>query len=150
MFEKGQSKRIWGELYKVIDSSDVVVQVLDARDPQGTRCHHLERHLKEHCTHKHMVFLLNKKDTEAPEEPMTAENDTGIDRADNSSQAAAAFQAIANVISSQQQKSVPVQRDLFTEEELNGGPDSEPGSSEDENGKETSGEEEDLEDEDVS
>lgn len=28
MFEKGQSKRIWGELYKVIDSSDVVVQVL--------------------------------------------------------------------------------------------------------------------------
>ncbi|KAF9608784.1 hypothetical protein IFM89_011553 [Coptis chinensis] len=25
MFEKGQSKRIWGELYKVIDSSDVVV-----------------------------------------------------------------------------------------------------------------------------
>ncbi|WZY96834.1 hypothetical protein YC2023_069163 [Brassica napus] len=35
MFEKGQSKRIWGELYKVIDSSDVVVQVLDARDPQG-------------------------------------------------------------------------------------------------------------------
>lgn len=32
MFEKGQSKRIWGELYKVIDSSDVVVQVcLDSR-----------------------------------------------------------------------------------------------------------------------
>ncbi|TKY74070.1 Nuclear/nucleolar GTPase 2 [Spatholobus suberectus] len=26
MFEKGQSKRIWGELYKVIDSLDVVVQ----------------------------------------------------------------------------------------------------------------------------
>ena len=24
---KGQSKRIWGELYKVVDSSDVVVQV---------------------------------------------------------------------------------------------------------------------------
>ncbi|KDP46780.1 hypothetical protein JCGZ_06568 [Jatropha curcas] len=62
MFEKGQSKRIWGELYKVIDSSDVVVQVLDARDPQGTRCYHLERHLKEHCTHKHMILLLNKCD----------------------------------------------------------------------------------------
>ncbi|KAG6536622.1 hypothetical protein ZIOFF_001680 [Zingiber officinale] len=60
MFEKGQSKRIWGELYKVVDSSDVVVQVLDARDPQGTRCYHLEKHLKEHCKHKHMVFLLNK------------------------------------------------------------------------------------------
>ncbi|XP_022133820.1 nuclear/nucleolar GTPase 2 isoform X2 [Momordica charantia] len=62
MFEKGQSKRIWGELYKVIDSSDVVVQVLDARDPQGTRCYHLERHLKEHCKHKHVVLLLNKCD----------------------------------------------------------------------------------------
>ncbi|KAI3791912.1 hypothetical protein L2E82_05778 [Cichorium intybus] len=37
MFEKGQSKRIWGELYKVIDSSDVVIQVLDARDPQDMR-----------------------------------------------------------------------------------------------------------------
>ncbi|KAL1567363.1 nuclear/nucleolar GTPase 2-like [Salvia divinorum] len=30
MFEKGQSKRIWGELYKVIDSSDVVVQVFSS------------------------------------------------------------------------------------------------------------------------
>eukprot|EP00262_Sarcandra_glabra_P013480 TRINITY_DN3742_c1_g1_i1.p1 TRINITY_DN3742_c1_g1~~TRINITY_DN3742_c1_g1_i1.p1 ORF type:complete len:530 (-),score=100.74 TRINITY_DN3742_c1_g1_i1:140-1729(-) len=62
MFEKGQSKRIWGELYKVVDSSDVVVQVLDARDPEGTRCYHLEKHLKEHCKHKHMVLLLNKCD----------------------------------------------------------------------------------------
>lgn len=62
MFEKGQSKRIWGELYKVVDSSDVVVQVLDARDPQGTRCYHLEKHLKEHCKHKHMILLLNKCD----------------------------------------------------------------------------------------
>lgn len=62
MFEKGQSKRIWSELYKVIDSSDVVVQVLDARDPYGTRCYHLEKHLKENCKHKHMVLLLNKCD----------------------------------------------------------------------------------------
>ena len=37
LFEKGQSRRIWGELYKVLDCSDVVVQVLDARDPLGTR-----------------------------------------------------------------------------------------------------------------
>lgn len=37
IFEKGTSKRIWGELYKVIDSSDVIIQVLDARDPMGTR-----------------------------------------------------------------------------------------------------------------
>lgn len=33
IFGAGQSKRIHAELFKVIDSSDVVVQVLDARDP---------------------------------------------------------------------------------------------------------------------
>lgn len=62
VFEKGQSKRIWGELYKVIDSSDVVIQVLDARDPMGTRCRHLETHLRKNARHKHMLFLLNKCD----------------------------------------------------------------------------------------
>ena len=36
------------------------------------------------------------------------------------SQAAAAFKAIASVISSQQLKSVPVQRDIFRENELKG------------------------------
>lgn len=33
IFEKGLSRRIWEELYKVIDSSDVVIYVLDARNP---------------------------------------------------------------------------------------------------------------------
>ncbi|KAK9809113.1 hypothetical protein WJX72_009508 [[Myrmecia] bisecta] len=61
-FEKGQSKRIWGELYKVVDSSDVVVQVLDARDPIGTRCKSLEQHLRKNARHKHMLLLLNKCD----------------------------------------------------------------------------------------
>ena len=28
IYDKGQSRRIWGELYKVVDSSDVIVQVL--------------------------------------------------------------------------------------------------------------------------
>ena len=35
IFAAGKSKRIWNELYKVIDSSDVILQVLDARDPLG-------------------------------------------------------------------------------------------------------------------
>jgi hypothetical protein len=26
VLDKGQSKRIWGELYKVVDSSDVIIQ----------------------------------------------------------------------------------------------------------------------------
>nr|XP_019582112.1 PREDICTED: nucleolar GTP-binding protein 2 [Rhinolophus sinicus] len=62
IYKKGQSKRIWGELYKVIDSSDVVVQVLDARDPMGTRSPHIETYLKKEKPWKHLVFVLNKCD----------------------------------------------------------------------------------------
>ncbi|KAL6038914.1 hypothetical protein STEG23_010003, partial [Scotinomys teguina] len=62
IFKKGQSKRIWGELYKVIDSSDVVVQVLDARDPMGTRSPHIEAYLKKEKPWKHLIFVLNKCD----------------------------------------------------------------------------------------
>ena len=47
IFSKGQSKRIWNELYKVIDSSDVVIHVLDARDPLGTRCRSVGEPLTE-------------------------------------------------------------------------------------------------------
>lgn len=62
IFSKGQSKRIWNELYKVIDSSDVIVHVLDARDPLGTRCLAVEKYLKEEAPHKHLVYVLNKCD----------------------------------------------------------------------------------------
>ena len=61
MLEKGQSKRIWEELYKVVDSSDVIVQVIDVRDPIGTRCHHIEKQVKKQV-HKHMILVLNKCD----------------------------------------------------------------------------------------
>ena len=37
-------------------------QVLDARDPEGTRCRHLEQHLRKNARHKHMLLLLNKCD----------------------------------------------------------------------------------------
>ncbi|KAF2501181.1 nucleolar GTP-binding protein 2 [Lophium mytilinum] len=62
IFSKGQSKRIWNELYKVIDSSDVILHVLDARDPLGTRCRSVEKYLREEAPHKHLVFVLNKVD----------------------------------------------------------------------------------------
>ena len=58
----GQSRRIWNELYKVIDSSDLVLQVLDARDPMGTRSPHVEKYLKNEKAHKHLIFVLNKVD----------------------------------------------------------------------------------------
>ena len=62
VFSKGQSKRIWNELYKVIDSSDVVLHVLDARDPEGTRCRSIEKYIREEAPHKHLVFVVNKCD----------------------------------------------------------------------------------------
>lgn len=62
IFNKGQSKRIWNELYKVIDSSDVVIHVLDARDPIGTRCTSVEQYMAKETPHKHLIFVLNKCD----------------------------------------------------------------------------------------
>ncbi|KAL6122078.1 hypothetical protein NUSPORA_00926 [Nucleospora cyclopteri] len=57
----GQSKRIWNELYKVLDSSDVVIHVVDARDPLGTKCNQITEYLSKK-KHKHLVFVLNKVD----------------------------------------------------------------------------------------
>lgn len=62
IFSKGQSKRIWNELYKVIDSSDVIIHAIDARDPLGTRCRSVEKYIKEEAPHKHLIFVLNKCD----------------------------------------------------------------------------------------
>lgn len=62
VFEAGLSRRIKGEVLKVVDSSDVLVQVLDARDPLGTRAYHVEAFLRRHAAHKHLVFVLNKCD----------------------------------------------------------------------------------------
>lgn len=62
IFNKGTSRRIWAELYKVVDAADVLCFVLDARDPMGTRCKQLERELRRSRQHKHIVLLINKVD----------------------------------------------------------------------------------------
>ena len=62
IFSKGKSKRIWNELYKVIDASDVLIHVLDARDPLGTRCKSVEEYLRKEAPHKHLIWVLNKCD----------------------------------------------------------------------------------------
>lgn len=48
------------EVNKVIEKSDVVVQVLDARDPLGTRCREMETSVVN--SGKRLVLLLNKCD----------------------------------------------------------------------------------------
>lgn len=53
---------MWGELYKVIDSSDVLLEVVDVRNPMGTRCRHVEEFLRKEKPHKHLVLVLNKVD----------------------------------------------------------------------------------------
>lgn len=62
IFNKGQSKRIWNELYKVIDSSDVVLHVLDARDPIGTMCKSVLDFIRKEKAHKQVVLIINKCD----------------------------------------------------------------------------------------
>eukprot|EP00527_Entomoneis_sp_CCMP2396_P006564 CAMPEP_0198142496 /NCGR_PEP_ID=MMETSP1443-20131203/5263_1 /TAXON_ID=186043 /ORGANISM="Entomoneis sp., Strain CCMP2396" /LENGTH=626 /DNA_ID=CAMNT_0043805515 /DNA_START=79 /DNA_END=1959 /DNA_ORIENTATION=+ len=62
LFLKGQSKRIWGEFFKVVDCSDVVLHVIDARNVPGTRCTMIEKHIRDNASHKHLVFVLNKID----------------------------------------------------------------------------------------
>lgn len=47
---------------QVIDSSDVIIQVLDARDPMGTRSQNIESYLKKEKPWKHLIFVLNKCD----------------------------------------------------------------------------------------
>ena len=62
LFLKGQSKRIWGEFFKVVDCSDVILHVVDARNVPGTRCTMIEKHIQNNAKHKHLVFVLNKVD----------------------------------------------------------------------------------------
>ncbi|CAJ1900343.1 unnamed protein product [Cylindrotheca closterium] len=62
LFLKGQSKRIWAEFFKVVDCSDVVLHVIDARNVPGTRCTMIEKHIRDNASHKHLVYILNKVD----------------------------------------------------------------------------------------
>jgi nuclear GTP-binding protein len=62
IFSKGTSRRIYGELYKVIDSSDVILHILDARDPIGTMCQSILDYIRKEKAHKQVVLIINKCD----------------------------------------------------------------------------------------
>ena len=62
IYFKGTSRRIYGELYKVIDSSDVILHVLDARDPFGTMCESVLDFIRKEKAHKQVVLIINKCD----------------------------------------------------------------------------------------
>jgi nuclear GTP-binding protein len=62
IYAKGTSRRIYGELYKVIDSSDVILHILDARDPLGTMCDSVLEYIKKEKSHKQVILVINKCD----------------------------------------------------------------------------------------
>ena len=59
-FEK--NIQFWRQLWRVVERSDVLVQVVDARNPLLYRCPDLEKYCKEVSTHKLNLLLVNKSD----------------------------------------------------------------------------------------
>ena len=55
----GPARNFFKELRQVIDQSDIVLEVLDARDPQGCRCTQVEAEIVKS---KKLILVLNKID----------------------------------------------------------------------------------------
>ncbi|CAJ2673594.1 guanine nucleotide-binding protein-like NSN1 isoform X2 [Trifolium pratense] len=55
-------RAFYKDLVKVIEASDVILEVLDARDPLGTRCVDIEKMVMKSGPDKRLVLLLNKID----------------------------------------------------------------------------------------
>ena len=53
---------VWRQLWRVIERSDLVVQIVDARNPLLFRCEDLERYVKEVDPKKRNLLLINKSD----------------------------------------------------------------------------------------
>lgn len=63
----GRQRAFHKELERVVAMSDVLLEVLDARDPLGCRCAALETAALEHRTPKRIVIVLNKADLVPPD-----------------------------------------------------------------------------------
>ncbi|KAL2219861.1 putative ribosome biogenesis GTPase Lsg1 [Thermoascus aurantiacus ATCC 26904] len=53
---------VWRQLWRVIERSDIVVQIVDARNPLLFRCEDLEKYVKEVDPNKKNLLLVNKAD----------------------------------------------------------------------------------------
>ncbi|XP_009697207.1 PREDICTED: guanine nucleotide-binding protein-like 3, partial [Cariama cristata] len=62
LLDKNSKKSFCRELKKVIEASDVVLEVLDARDPMGCRCPQLEQLVTCSGGDKKLLLVLNKID----------------------------------------------------------------------------------------
>ncbi|EDV25385.1 uncharacterized protein TRIADDRAFT_23415, partial [Trichoplax adhaerens] len=61
-FIEQSRKQYYKEFKKVVEAADVILQVLDARDPLGCRCLEVERAIFSSGSKKKLVLLLNKID----------------------------------------------------------------------------------------
>jgi nuclear GTP-binding protein len=53
-------KSFFKEFMKVVKASDVIIEVVDARDPQGTRCTQVEQQILSLDPNKKIIIVLNK------------------------------------------------------------------------------------------
>lgn len=58
----------WRQLWRVVERSDIVIQIVDARNPLLFRCEDLEKYVKEVDATKMNMILLNKADFLTPEQ----------------------------------------------------------------------------------
>jgi nuclear GTP-binding protein len=61
-FVDSSVKAFYKDFARVVQASDVVIEVLDARDPAGTRCQDVEKFIRRAGSNKKIVLLLNKID----------------------------------------------------------------------------------------
>ncbi|KAI8050884.1 P-loop containing nucleoside triphosphate hydrolase protein [Syncephalis plumigaleata] len=60
---KDNSRRAYyREFRKVVEAADVILEVLDARDPLGCRAKHVEQYIMDSGTRKRIILILNKID----------------------------------------------------------------------------------------
>lgn len=50
----------WSSFAQVVEAADVILEVLDARDPIGCRCPQVEQAVIQSGTNKKIVLVLNK------------------------------------------------------------------------------------------
>ncbi|XP_053154901.1 guanine nucleotide-binding protein-like 3-like protein isoform X1 [Hemicordylus capensis] len=60
--KESSCKAYYKEFRKVIEAADVILEVLDARDPQGCRCPQVEQAVVQAGANKRLVLVLNKID----------------------------------------------------------------------------------------